>query len=75
MKKEIAKNNWDFILYEIDGKKILSVVFYNSFVDISKSFILREKEENYNFEELKILAEKIRNNYESFKDREVIPSI
>lgn len=75
MKKELQKNNWDFILYDVDGKKILSVVFYNSFIDISKSFILNIKEENYSFEELKILAEEIRNNYEIFKDREIIPSL
>ncbi len=75
MKKELTKNNWDFILYEIDGKKVLSVVFYNSFVDTTKSFSLTTEEEAYDFEELKGLSEKIRNNYESFKNREIVPSI
>ena len=75
MKKVLEKNNWDFTLYQIDEKKIISVVFHNSYVDISRSFLLKEIEENYNFEQLKLLSEKIRNNYESFKDREVIPSV
>ncbi len=75
MKKEIMKNNWDFILYEVDGKKIITVVFYNSFIDTSKSFVLKKDEEEYSFEDLKSLSEKIRTNYEAFKDREIIPSI
>jgi hypothetical protein len=75
MKKELQKNNWDFTLYDVDGKKIISVVFYNSFVDISRSFLLNKEEENYNFEELKKLSEEVRKNYELFKDREITPSL
>ena len=75
MKKVLAKNNWDFILYDVDGEKIINVVFYNSFVDISKSFRLIKDEVCYNFEELKALSETIRNNYELYKNREIIPSI
>lgn len=75
MKEELLRNNWDFTLYEVDEKKIISVVFYNSYVDISKSFVLNKEEELYNFEELKKLSENIRNNYEAFKDREIIPSL
>lgn len=75
MKRELLKNNWDFTLYEVDGKKIISVVFYCSFVDISRSFLLNKEEGQYNFEELKKLSEEIRENYELFKDREVIPSL
>ncbi|MDR6969177.1 hypothetical protein J2X31_003204 [Flavobacterium arsenatis] len=75
MKKELEKNNWDFILYQYGEKKVISVVFHNSFVDVSKSFILENNEENYDFQQLKELAEKIRNNYESFTNRELIPSI
>ncbi|GAB0155001.1 hypothetical protein CHRYSEOSP005_02610 [Chryseobacterium sp. Alg-005] len=72
--KKLAQHNWDFTLYQIDDKKIIEVVFHNSFVDISKSFILNEEEQDYDFEQLKELSEKIRNNYDSFKERE-IPSI
>ncbi|WP_108809414.1 hypothetical protein [Aquimarina spinulae] len=73
--KQLFKNNWDFVLYEVDGKKIISVVFYSSYVDVSKSFQLNSTEENFNFEQLKDLAEQIRNDYESYKIREIIPSI
>lgn len=73
--RELYKNNWDFTLYEVNDKKIISVVFHASFVDTSKSFQLNEDEEVYNFDELKKLAENIRNNYELYKDREVIPSL
>ena len=75
MKKELIKNNWDFILYDIEGEKIITVVFYNSFVDTSKSFRLTKDEVCYNFEELKVLSETIRNNYDLYKNREIIPSI
>ncbi len=53
MIKELEKNNWDFTLYDMDGKKIISVVFHNSFVDLSRSFLLNEEESEYNFEQLK----------------------
>lgn len=73
MKKEIFKHNWDFVLYDVDGKKIISVVFYNSYVDMSHSFYLKEEELEYDFERLIKLAEYIRENYDLFKDREVDP--
>lgn len=72
MKRELLKNNWDFTLYDVDGKRIISVVFHNSFVDTSRSFLLNKEECQYNFEELKKLSEEIRKNYDLFKDREVI---
>lgn len=73
--KELYSNNWDFTLYDVDGEKIISVVFHNSFVDTSKSFRLKKDEEKFSFEELKKLSEHIRNNYELYKDREVTPSL
>ncbi len=75
MKKELLKNNWDFILYDVDGKKIIKVVFFNSYVDTSKSFFLKKEEEDFSFEEFKKLSEAIRNNYELYRERELIPSI
>lgn len=65
------RNNWDFILYDVEGDKILNVVFYNSFVDTSKDFLLTKDESNYDFEKMKVLAETIRNNYDSYRDREL----
>jgi hypothetical protein len=65
------KHQWDFILYDDNGKKIFDVIFYNSFVDTSKKFKLQGEELDYDFEQLKQLAEDIRNNYEKYKDREI----
>ena len=75
MKKELAKSNWDFTLYQVDETKVISVVFHNSFVDTSKSFVLNKNEENYDFEQLKKLADIIRSNYDLFKSREIKPSL
>ena len=72
MKKELYKKNWDFILFEVDDKMIITVVFFG-FVDYNRSFELLPSEETDDYESLSQLAEKIRNNYESYKDREVTP--
>ena len=66
----LDKRNWDFILYDVDGKKIFSVVFFGSLIDYSRNFKL-ESEIILNHEELISLAEKIRNNYNDYKDFEV----
>ena len=73
--EKLCSNSWDFTLYKVDGEKIISVVFHNSFVDTSKSFKLNNEEEEFDFERLKELSEHIRNNYDLYKDREVIPSL
>lgn len=70
-----AKNNWDFVLYQVGEEEIISVVFFNSMVDYSRSFKLTKQEKLYGFEELKKLSEEIRNNYDLFKEREVIPTV
>ena len=72
MRKELLKHNWDFILYEENGIKIFRVVFYQSFTDTSRNFKLEGEELEYNFEQLKLLAEDIRKNYENYKDREIV---
>lgn len=71
MKKELFDSPWDFTLYEENGVKFLEVVYCNSFVDFSRKFKLLEDETDFDFEELKKLAEDIRNNYEKYKDREI----
>lgn len=38
--KEIYIKRWDYILYEIDDKKILTVMFFASYVDYPRSFYL-----------------------------------
>ena len=75
MIKAITKNNWDFTLYEAGKEYIISVVFFNSMVDFSRSFKLTEDEKAFDFEQLKELSELIRNNYNAYKEREIIPAI
>ena len=71
MKKELIDSPWDFTLYEKNGIKIIEVVYCNSFFDFSRDFKLQGDELNYDFEQLKVLAEDIRNNYENYKDRQI----
>lgn len=73
--KEIYDSPWDFILYQTDEGYIMNIEYSNSAVDFSRSFRLSEAEANLSFEELKQLSEKIRKNYESFKDREITPAV
>ncbi len=75
MIKAITKNNWDFTLYEVGQDYVFSVVFFNSMVDFSRSFKLNENEKTFNFEQLKELSELSRNDYDSYKEREIIPAI
>lgn len=72
MKKELMYDRWNFILYEENSRKIIDVDFFNSFVDYSRQFLLKGDELEYNFEQLKELAVDIRNNYEKYKDREIL---
>lgn len=73
--KELYINPWDFTLYDVNGDKIISVVFHNSFVDISRSFRLIGSEVELDFEGLKKLSEHIRNNYKLYKEREITPTL
>jgi hypothetical protein len=75
MTKLIAKIDWDFTLYEVDQNYFISVVFFNSMVDFSRSFKLTKNERLYNLYQLKELSDLIRNNYNNFKEREIIPAI
>jgi predicted transcriptional regulator len=75
MIKEIKKNNWDFTLYEVGKEFIISVVFFNSMIDFSRSFKLTDNEKVFQFEQLKELSENIRNNYDVYEEREIIPAI
>ncbi|PBQ32468.1 hypothetical protein CNR22_12030 [Sphingobacteriaceae bacterium] len=70
MAKVLYKKNWDFILYELNSKLIIEVVFFG-LVDYSRSFILIPEEITEDFDSLKNLSEKIRNNYEFYNVREV----
>ena len=73
--KEIYIKRWDYILYEIDDKKVLTVMFFASYIDYTRSFYLEGSELTLNYDELSVLAERIRFNYDDFKNREIIPPI
>ena len=73
--EKLAKNNWDFILFKTDECYVLNVVFHSSATDYSRSFRLNPEEASLDFEGLKQLSEQIRNNYESYKDREITPTV
>ena len=67
----LMKSNWDFILYKTNEGLVLNVTTCNSFVDVTRSYMLTNEESNLDFEGVKQLAEEIRKNHESHKDREV----
>lgn len=73
--EKIAKNNWDFILYKTDEGFVMNIVFHSSAADFSRSFRISESEANQEIEGLKQLSEKIRKNYESYKDQEITPVV
>jgi hypothetical protein len=74
MIKELYTRNWDYTVYQVNDQKVISVVFFGM-VDYHRSFFLLPDEIPQDFELLKTLSEYIRNNYESYKDREIIPAI
>ncbi len=74
MTKELYSRNWDFTLYQVNDKRVITVVFFG-LVDYFRSFFLQPQEITEDFESLNILSEQIRNHYDSYKDREIIPAI
>ena len=74
MVKELYSRNWDFTLYQMEDNYVISVVFFGM-VDFHRSFYLHTNEFDENYEQLKNLSEQIRNNYDDYKIREVIPAI
>ncbi len=73
--EELAKHPWDFIVFKTDHGFVINVVFHASAMDYSRSFRLEKKEAHQDMEGLKQLSERIRTNYESFKDREITPVV
>jgi len=74
MVKEIYSRSWDFTLYQMNDKMVITVVFFG-LVDYFKSFSLLPKEVTEDFESLKDLSDQIRNNYETYKEREIVPAV
>ena len=71
----LIKSNWDFILYKIEGGYVINVTFCGSYIDITRSFRFLDVELTPNFDEVKTLADKIRDNYEEYQGREIVPTV
>ncbi|MFN8353083.1 MAG: hypothetical protein U0Y10_01440 [Spirosomataceae bacterium] len=75
MVKELFSKNWDFTLYQVNDRLVISVVFFG-LVDFYRSFRLLENDlRNDDYELLYNLSKEIRNNYDNYKYREIIPAI
>jgi len=74
MVKELYIRKWDFTLYQVDDKIVISVVIFG-LVDYHRSFYLLPNEVTNDYESLKELSEKIRNTPDAYKEREVVPAI
>lgn len=74
MVKEIYSRAWDFKLYNTENGIVLSVIFFG-IVDFHRSFKLSEADLPVDLEDLKSLSEEIRNNYDKYKEIEIIPAI
>ncbi len=72
--KRLYVRNGDFALYKVECKYIISVLFSPlRIMDYSRDFYVSEEElpNIDNYESLKYLSDKIRNNYETYKNKEV----
>jgi|GEM_PF-714948 len=74
MIKELHKENWDYSVYRLEGKLIVTIVFFAQ-IDYFRSFYLNPDEVTKDYQLVDNLADKIRTNYEDFKDREITPPI
>jgi hypothetical protein len=72
--KLLHKKDWDFNLYLLDEKQVITVIFFDQ-IDYPRSFLLDDDECNLSIEETAKLSESIRENYSSYMQREIIPPI
>ena len=74
MLKKLFVQRWDFNLYEVDNKKIITVIFFGQ-IDYPRSFYLTKEVKEEEYEQLQQLSEDIRNNYEKYEHLEITPPI
>ena len=70
--KEISRRKWTYILYEINGQLLFSVVCGTVGLFDRNIYLNEEEIKMYNEKKdafLDLLSEKIRNNPEKFEDR------
>lgn len=72
--KKLFEQRWDFELYEVDNKKVITVIFFGQ-VDYPRSFYLEKEIEGNEYESLKELSKEIRTHYDKFKHLEIVPPI
>lgn len=74
---QIDMQPWNYILYEVDNYYVLTVTFCEQVVDYSLSYRLTKQEESIitDREKISVLADSIRKDRESYKDRQVIPTL
>lgn len=70
--EKIAQSPWDFTLYKVDGKYIISVAFSEQITDYSICYRLLDNELDQvnNIEYLSNLSKRIREDRMAFSDRE-----
>ena len=64
--QEVYDSPWDFTLYKTDEGFVLNIDFCNSYVDVTRSYRITDKDAELSFDGIKQLAERIRKNHESF---------
>ena len=72
-KEVIRKESWNYILYKYGTRRLLTVIFWGSFIDVSRSFWMGEEIDQLPADCIRHLADKIRNNYTQFKSIEITP--
>ncbi len=70
----IYQKNWSFEVYDVNKELVITVIFFGV-IDYYRSFYLESNEITKNLDDLESLAENIRNNYNLYKHREIIPAI
>ena len=70
-KELIRKETWNCILYKYGTRRLLTVLFWGSFMDVARSFRMGEEIEQLPADRIRHLADEIRNNYVQFKSIEI----
>lgn len=72
--KFLHRKGWDFNLYLLHGKKVITVIFFGQ-IDYPRSFLLGDNECGFSIEQMAELSGRIRSNYSLCVQREITPPI
>jgi hypothetical protein len=70
----LHKKDWDFNLYLLDGRKVITVIFFDQ-IDYPRTFLLDGDECSLSIEQTAELSEHIRSNYSLYIHREITPPV